>query len=112
MSSEKMKKKTHTDIEEALGILGLDETASLEDLKKAYYELARRHHPDVCRKKAQKKCEEKFKKISQAYKTVQAYCAEYGPELSKKKIKKNTMGEEYYNHLKRFYDGWWGDLDL
>jgi len=32
--------------------------------------------------------------------------------LEKKKVKKATMGEENYDHLKRFYDGWWGDLDL
>ena len=37
----------------------------------------------------------------------------YHPDRCKEKdIKKNAMDEELYEHLKRFYEGWFGDLDL
>ena len=98
-----MKKIEHTDIEEALAVLGLVEEATPEEIKKAYYVLARKYHPDKCKG---------FKKINYAHKILIAYCRTYGPSLKKKNVKKATMGEDYYEHLKRFYDGWWGDLDL
>ena len=45
--------------------LGLDKTASAEDIKKAYRKLAFQYHPD--RNPDDKVAEEKFKKISAAY---------------------------------------------
>jgi len=107
-----MKKIDHQDIEEALEVFGLAEDATLQDIKRAYYDLARKVHPDVCKGKSKKKCEEQFKKINHAHKLLLVYCKIYGPSFNKKSIKKNILGEEYYNHLKRFYDGWWGALDL
>ena len=48
--------------------LGVDKTASDEDLKKAYRKLARQHHPDLQNGEQQKKqAEEKFKEINEAY---------------------------------------------
>ena len=107
-----MKRIEHQDIEEALKTLGLDEDAMPQDIKRAYYTLARKSHPDTCKDKRKKRCEERFKKINHAYKVLRMYCKEHGHFLSKKEVKKNILGEEYYNHLKRFYDGWWGNLDL
>lgn len=46
-------------------ILGLDKTASKDDLKKAYRKLALKYHPD--RTKGDKKAEEKFKQANEAY---------------------------------------------
>src|SRR5512143_706863 len=45
--------------------LGVQRTASADDIKKAYRKLARRHHPDV--NPGNKEAEERFKDISQAY---------------------------------------------
>jgi len=45
-------------------ILGVDENASKEDLKKAYRELAMRYHPD---RNKEADAETKFKDITEAY---------------------------------------------
>lgn len=45
-------------------ILGVDRNASEADIKKAYRQRAREHHPDVAKDKGS---EEKFKEISEAY---------------------------------------------
>ena len=48
--------------------LGVDRTASDDDLKKAYRKLARQFHPDLQPGEQQKKqAEEKFKEINEAY---------------------------------------------
>lgn len=47
-------------------ILGLEKSASLEDIKKAYRKLALKFHPDR-NPPDKKKAEEQFKKISEAY---------------------------------------------
>ncbi|MFA7383921.1 MAG: DnaJ C-terminal domain-containing protein [Desulfurivibrionaceae bacterium] len=46
-------------------LLGVEKTASPEEIKKAYRKLALKHHPD--RNKGNKEAEEQFKKISEAY---------------------------------------------
>ena len=107
-----MKNKAYEDIKESLKVLGLTDGAVCKDVKKRYYILARKYHPDKCFGVRKKRCEEQFKKINNAYKIVTAYCQLYGRSLNLREIKKNTLGEEYYNHLRRFYDGWWGSLDL
>jgi molecular chaperone DnaJ/curved DNA-binding protein len=51
--------------EDLYDILGVDEDASTEDIKKAYRSLARKHHPD--RNPDDPNAEETFKKIQKAY---------------------------------------------
>lgn len=48
-------------------ILGIKRSASLEDIKKAYRELALRFHPDRVPEGEKRAAEEKFKEISEAY---------------------------------------------
>ena len=49
-------------------VLGVSETASPEDIKKAYRKLAKKYHPDVTG--GDKSKEAKFKEISEAYDTL------------------------------------------
>lgn len=48
-------------------ILGIQKNAGLEEIKKAYRELALRFHPDRVPHEQKKEAEEKFKEISEAY---------------------------------------------
>ena len=92
--------------------MGLEEDATLEEIKKAYRGMAYKYHPDKCKDEKQKKCEEMFKKISHANEISMSYCADYRYSFKEKDVKRNTMDREFYKHLKRFYDGWWENLDF
>src|SRR6185503_374640 len=48
-------------------ILGVERSASEDDIKKAYRKLARKFHPDVSK---EKNAEEKFKEVSEAYEVL------------------------------------------
>src|SRR5512136_154974 len=48
-------------------VLGVSKNASLDEIKKAYRELAMKYHPDRVSSDQKKEAEEKFKEISEAY---------------------------------------------
>jgi len=48
--------------------LGLERSASEDEIRKAFRKLARQHHPDVAKNKAQ--AEDKFKEINEAYEVL------------------------------------------
>ncbi|TRZ49208.1 molecular chaperone DnaJ, partial [bacterium] len=48
-------------------ILGVKKNASLDEIKKAYREMALRFHPDRVPAEQKKESEEKFKEVSEAY---------------------------------------------
>jgi len=99
-------------IDQARKTLGLDEEASMQEIKDAFRGLSLKYHPDRCVDKDKKHCEEMFKKINHAKDIIGSYCAQYRYSFKEKDVKKNSMSKEEYEHLKRFFDGWWGDLDL
>ena len=49
-------------------ILGVDTSASQDDIKRAFKKLARKYHPDVAKDKAN--AEEKFKEVNEAYEVL------------------------------------------
>jgi DnaJ-class molecular chaperone len=99
-------------VDEARRILGLNEEASIEEIKAAFRNLALQYHPDKCQDKNKKHCEEMLKKINHAKDIIGRYCANYRYSFKEKDVKRNCMSKEEYEHLKRFFDGWFGDLDL
>ena len=48
-------------------VLGVKKSATLDEIKKSYREMALRHHPDRVPHEQKKEAEEKFKDISEAY---------------------------------------------
>ena len=100
------------EIDDARNILGLDEYASLEEIKINYRTLATKYHPDRCKGIHKKECEEMFKKISHAKDVLSNYCATYKYSFKEKDVKRNALSKEEYQHLKQFFDDWWGNLDL
>ena len=100
------------EVNEARKILGLEEYVTLEEIKNAYKKLALKYHPDKCPDEKKKECEEMFKKIVHSRDVLMSYCAGYKYSLKESDVNKNTMDKEFYEHLKRFYDGWWEDLDF
>jgi len=99
-------------VDRARKILELGEDATLEEIKDAYRRLSLQYHPDRCREKEKKRCEEMMKEINRAKDIIMAYCTGYRFSFKEKDVKKNVMDRETYEHLKRFYDGWFGDLGL
>ena len=99
-------------IDQARRLLGLDESATLEEIKDAYRELSLKYHPDRLQDKDKKESLEMMKKINHAKDVLLIYCANYRYSFKEKDIKRSSFDKETYQHLKRFYDGWWGDLDL
>lgn len=57
-----------TDFKDYYAILGVNRTASAEEIKKAFRKLAVKYHPD--RNPGDKKAEEKFKEINEAYEVI------------------------------------------
>jgi len=66
-------------------VLGVSENATQEEIKKAYRKLARKYHPDICKKP---ECEEKFKEINTAYEILG------DPE---KRKQYDAMGDSMFN---------------
>lgn len=70
-------------IDGARKMLGLPEIVSLAEIKKAYWELAHKYHPDKHKNELGiatcPQCgAEKMKEISQAYRILESYCHSYG----------------------------------
>ena len=61
-SSSNLSNKNYYDI------LGVSEKASLKEIKKAYYDLAKKNHPDVAKNNPQ--ANKKFAEISEAYEVL------------------------------------------
>lgn len=99
-------------IDEARQLLELEEDATLKEIEEAYRALAHKYHPDKCKDEKKKECEKMFKKINHANDILMSYCAGYKYSFKKKDVKRNAMDREFYKYLKRFYDGWLGDLDI
>ncbi len=70
-------------------ILGIPRSADDKEIKKAYRNLARKYHPDVCKDKG---AEEKFKGINEAYSVLSD---------EQKKAQYDTMGHETFTNASK-----------
>ncbi len=70
---DQIKSLFYKDVSSAYKVLGVGETVSDEELKKAYRKMAIKHHPDKYNQlgeEQQKAAKEKFQKIQQAYEQI------------------------------------------
>ncbi|MBN1894622.1 DnaJ domain-containing protein [bacterium] len=94
-------------IDEARKAFGLPDSATLEEIKKAYRQLARQYHPDTCAEKDKEQCERMFKKMTQARDLLINYCAAYRFSFKKEDVEAVRMDQDFlYDHLQQFYDDW------
>ena len=98
-------------IDEARKVLELGVKATIPEIKEAYRRLSLKYHPDKCRGKDRKKCEEMFKKINNANAVLMEYCLSYKFSFKDTETAGGQQKREMEDHMKRFYDGWWSDLD-
>ena len=87
-------------VNEARKLLGLGEEATFDEIKKAYYELAHKYHPDKFQGG-----EEQMKKLAQASRILENYCQSYDEISGKGKIQsfdklridheRSRMGQKY-----------------
>jgi len=100
------------EIDEARRLFGLDESATLKEIKEAYRRLAHKYHPDKYGSPEEKeKNEEIFKSVSRAHDILMQYLAGYRYSFKKEDVKLNDPQTEYDEHIKRFYDGWWDETE-
>ncbi len=100
------------EIDWARKTLGLDEYATMDEIEKAYKKLALKYHPDRCPAEKKQEAQEVFKQINHAKDIILDYCAGYRFSFKQQDVRRNSINSEYYQHLKKFYDGWWGKLDI
>jgi len=100
------------DIDRARKVLDLGVTTSMKEIKDKYRKLLLKYHPDRHNNSLKKKeYEEKIKEINNSYEILISYCIKYPISFDIGKVKEVEEGEYERQHLKRFFDGWWGDMD-
>ena len=98
-------------VDKARKTLRLGESATIPEIKEAFRKLSLKYHPDKCKEKDKKKCEEKFKQINNANAVLIEYCLNYKFSFKAAEDVETPEEKEMKDHMKRFYDGWWGDLN-
>lgn len=89
-------------------VLGVERTASPDDIKKAYRRLARKYHPDVSK---EKDAEERFKEVAEAYETLK----DAEKRAAYDQLGRHQSGQEFRpppDWETRFGPGGFEDIDL
>jgi DnaJ-class molecular chaperone len=93
-------------IEEARKLLGLGESATLKEIKRAYRKLAHRYHPD--KHSGDDSVENgTMKQLNQAYKLLMDYCNEYKYSFKEDDVARTYPHEEY---LRTFKEKWYDSI--
>jgi len=101
----------YNQIDRARKTLKLGESATISEIKMAFRKLSLNYHPDKCKEKDKAKCEKKFKRINNANEILIEYCLNYKFPFKTPEDVETPEEKSMKDHMKRFYDGWWGDLN-
>jgi len=74
---------------EALKFMGLTPFVTYDEIKKRYYELSKKFHPDFGGD------QEKLQKLNEYYKLLEQYIKNYRFSFSNEEINKQYLGNEY-----------------
>ena len=85
-------------------VLEIKEGASLGEIKKAYFRLAHRYHPDVC---DDVDAEEKFKKINNAYVILKNQLSNFGGYYEEREVRQNCCFGDCRRIGKHWTDEGW-----
>jgi DnaJ-class molecular chaperone len=97
----------YEEITNALRILGLNESATVREIKTKYRELLKEWHPDLLKGNEDVR-QEKTIEIINAYRIIMDYCEQYRFSFSKEEIEKYISPEEFWT--KQFgNDPIWGN---
>jgi len=95
-----------TEIDEARRLLGLDEAATLKEIKAAYRALAHRHHPDK-HGGAGEENEATMKGLNRSYKLLLDYCGDYKYSFREEDVARTYPHDEY---IRKYYYGWFNGI--
>lgn len=85
----------------AAEVLGLGDSATMEETQSAYLRLLKRWHPDNCDEEPER-CEEKTREIVEAHEIMEDYFESYRFPLDEDEIGDEERGEEWW--MERFGD--------
>jgi curved DNA-binding protein CbpA len=90
------------EIDKARRLLGLEEFASLKDIKRAYREKAFLYHPDK-RGNENAQGEEMMKSLNQSYKLLMEYCSRYKYSFKEEDVDRAYPDDAY---VRKYVYGW------
>ena len=93
-------------IAEACKVLQIGDTGSLEEIRKAYYALSLKFHPDRHPESKKKHYENKFDQIHNAYATLVDYVIHLPVSFAKKDVDAVDLGKREQGDLKKYYKNW------
>jgi DnaJ-class molecular chaperone len=90
------------DIDKARKLLGLEQFASLEEMKQAYRNKAFLYHPDMSGSENTKD-DKMMKSLNQAHKLLMEYCSRYKYSFKEEDVDRTFSDEAY---VRRYVYGW------
>lgn len=88
------------EIDEARRVLGLNEGATLKQVKIVYRRLAHKYHPDICKKP---ECQEMMVKVNRAFTLVVQYFSDYCYVFDEDAVERAYPYDEY---LRKWKNAW------
>jgi DnaJ-class molecular chaperone len=94
------------EIDEARRLLGLDEAATLKEIRSAYRRLAHRHHPDKHGSTTEEN-DVMMKKLNRGYKLLLDYCNDYKYSFGEEDVARTYPYEEY---MRKWRENWFNSI--